>query len=122
MSHQLSEDQLSKLREEIRNTIREFTGTAAVAGYDTPFAFSSKDGKESNFVLASTLKEVGSAVKDITAKATDGDFPGGEIVRYSLKDKGVELAETNLSDDASKAVADAKQAILDGKVEVPEKP
>ncbi len=37
-----------------------------------------------------------------------------------MKDKGVELAETNLSEDASKAVADAKQAILDGKVEVPE--
>ena len=46
MSHQLSEEQLSKLKEEIRNTIREFTGTANVAGYDTPFAFSSKSEKE----------------------------------------------------------------------------
>lgn len=46
MSHQLSEDQLSKLREEIRQAIREFTGTAAVAGYNTPFAFSSKGGAE----------------------------------------------------------------------------
>ncbi len=84
--------------------------------------YTSKDGKESNFVLASTLKQVGAAVKDIATKATDGEFPGGEVVRYSLKDKGVELAETNLSDDAVKAVADAKKAILDGKVEVPEKP
>jgi hypothetical protein len=46
MSHQLSEEQLSKLKEAIRNQIREFTGTANVAGYDTPFAFSSKNGKE----------------------------------------------------------------------------
>ena len=84
--------------------------------------YTSKDGKESNFVLASTLKQVGAAVKDIATKAADGEFPGGEVVRYSLKDKGVELAETNLSDDAVKAVADAKKAILDGKVEVPEKP
>ncbi|RRD32439.1 BMP family ABC transporter substrate-binding protein [Streptococcus minor] len=85
-------------------------------------AYTSKDGKESNFVLASTLKQVGAAVKDISTKAADGEFPGGEVVRYSLKDKGVELAETSLSEDAAKAVADAKQAILDGKVEVPEKP
>ncbi|MGT2741698.1 BMP family lipoprotein [Streptococcus plurextorum] len=85
-------------------------------------AYTSKDGKESNFVLASTLKQVGAAVKDIATKAAEGKFPGGEIVRYTLKDKGVELAETNLSEDASKAVADAKAAILDGTVEVPEKP
>ncbi|HFI0707886.1 TPA: BMP family protein [Streptococcus suis] len=85
-------------------------------------AYTSKDGKESNFVLASTLKQVGTAVKDIATKAENGEFPGGEIVRYTLADKGVELAETNLSDDAAKAVADAKQAILDGKIEVPEKP
>ncbi|WP_153046617.1 BMP family ABC transporter substrate-binding protein, partial [Streptococcus suis] len=76
----------------------------------------------SNFVLASTLKQVGTSVKDIATKAAAGDFPGGQVLQFSLKDKGVELAETNLSEDASKAVADAKQAILDGKVEVPEKP
>lgn len=84
--------------------------------------YTSKDGKESNFVLASTLKEVGNSVKEIAEQAVKGEFPGGEVVRFSLKDKGVELAETNLSEEASKAVADAKQAILDGKVEVPEKP
>ncbi|MGT2754921.1 BMP family lipoprotein [Streptococcus ovis] len=84
--------------------------------------YTSKDGKKSNFVLASTLKEVGNSVKEISNNAAKGDFPGGEVVRFSLKDKGVELAETNLSEDAAKAVADAKQAIVDGKVEVPEKP
>ncbi|HGA1190975.1 TPA: BMP family protein [Streptococcus suis] len=84
--------------------------------------YTSKDGKSSNFVLASTLKQVGTSVKDIATKAAAGDFPGGQVLQFSLKDKGVELAETNLSEDASKAVADAKQAILDGKVEVPEKP
>jgi hypothetical protein len=39
MSHQLSEEQLSKLKETIRKRIREFTGTAAIAGYNTPHAF-----------------------------------------------------------------------------------
>ncbi len=44
MSHQLSEKQLFKLKETIRKRIREFTGTASIAGYDTPHAFG-KDTK-----------------------------------------------------------------------------
>ncbi len=84
--------------------------------------YTSKDGKKSNFVLASTLKQVGQSVKELAEKADKGEFPGGKLVRLSLKDKGVELAETNLSDDSKAAVKEAKQAIIDGKVEVPEKP
>lgn len=84
--------------------------------------YTSKDGKESNFVLASTLKEVGTSVKDIANKALAGEFPGGEVLQFTLADGGVDLAETNLSEDASTAVADAKQAILDSKVTVPETP
>lgn len=84
--------------------------------------FTSKDGKDSNFVLASTLKEVGTSVKDIANKALAGKFPGGEILQFTLADGGVDLAETNLSDEASEAVATAKKAILDGEVSVPEKP
>lgn len=85
-------------------------------------AYKSKDGKESNFVLASTLKQVGTSVKDIANQALKGEFPGGKVLQFKLADGGVELAETNLSSEASKAVADAKKAILDGKVTVPEKP
>ena len=84
--------------------------------------YTSKDGKDSNFVLASTLKEVGTSVKDIANKALAGEFPGGEILQFTLADGGVDLAETNLSDEASEAVATAKKAILDGEVSVPEKP
>ncbi|MBY5034591.1 BMP family protein [Streptococcus gallolyticus] len=84
--------------------------------------YTSKDGKKSNFVLASTLKQVGTSVKDIAAKAQKGEFDGGKTVRYTLKDKGVELAETNLSEEASKAVAAAKEDIVNGKVEIPETP
>ncbi|MTB63980.1 BMP family ABC transporter substrate-binding protein [Streptococcus sp. zg-86] len=84
--------------------------------------YTSKDGKESNFVLASTLKQVGTSVKDLANKALKGEFPGGEIITFSLADKGVDLAETNLSSEASEAVAAAKKDILDKKVEVPETP
>ena len=84
--------------------------------------YTSKDGKDSNFVLATTLKQVGTSVKDIANKALAGEFPGGEILQFTLADGGVDLAETNLSDEASEAVATAKKAILDGEVSVPEKP
>ena len=83
--------------------------------------YTSKDGKESNFVLVSTLKQVGTTVKDISNKAEKGEFPGGQVIVYSLKDKGVDLAVTNLSEEGKKAVEAAKAKILDGSVKVPEK-
>ena len=83
--------------------------------------YTSKDGKESNFVLVSTLKQVGTTVKDIANKAEKGEFPGGQVIVYSLKDKGVDLAVTGLSEEGKKAVEAAKAKILDGSVKVPEK-
>ena len=83
--------------------------------------YTSKDGKEANFVLASTLKQVGTTVQDIANKTEKGEFPGGQVIVYSLKDKGVDLAVTNLSEEGKKAVEDAKAKILDGSVKVPEK-
>ena len=83
--------------------------------------YTSKDGKESNFVLVSTLKQVGTTVKDIANKAEKGEFPGGQVIVYSLKDKGVDLAVTNLTEEAKKAVEEAKAKILDGSIKVPEK-
>ena len=83
--------------------------------------YTSKDGKESNFVLASTLKQVGTTVQDIANKTEKGEFPGGQVIVYSLKDKGVDLVTTNLSEEGKKAVEDAKSKILDGSIKVPEK-
>ncbi len=55
MSHQLSEEQLSKLKETIRKRIREFTGTANVAGYNTPHAF----GKDTKGDIKRKVKSTG---------------------------------------------------------------
>jgi hypothetical protein len=55
MSHQLSEEQLSKLKETIRKRIREFTSTANVAGYDTPHAF----GKDTKGDIKRKVKSAG---------------------------------------------------------------
>lgn len=83
--------------------------------------YKSKDGKDSNFVLASSVKEVGVAVKDIANKTKDGKFPGGQVLNYNLKNGGVSLAKDNLSDKTWKEVEVAKKNIIDGKVTVPEK-
>lgn len=83
--------------------------------------YTSKDGKESNFVLASTLKQVGATVKDLAAKAKDKKFPGGEHLTYGLKDGGVDLAPTNLDEQTKKDLEEIKKSIIEGKIEVPSK-
>lgn len=83
--------------------------------------YTSKDGKKSNFVLASTIKKVGKAVQLISTNAEKGKFAGGEITTYGLKDGGVDIATTNLSDDAIAAIKEAKEKIISGDVTVPEK-
>ncbi|KAF1301649.1 MULTISPECIES: BMP family lipoprotein [Enterococcus] len=89
---------------------------------DAEGKYKTADGKDDNFTLCSTLKGVGAAVQDISTRALEDKFPGGEHLIYGLKDGGVDLTEGYLSDDAKSAIETAKQEIIDGKVEVPEKP
>lgn len=83
--------------------------------------YTSKDGKKANFVLASSIKQVGKAVQLINKLVEDDKFPGGKTTVYGLKDGGVDLAATNLSDDAVKAIKEAKDKIIAGDIKVPEK-
>lgn len=84
--------------------------------------YKSKDGKESNFCLASTIKSVGVVVQDISTRALDDKFPGGKHLSFGLKDGGVEMTDGYLSDEAKTAVKDAKEQIIAGDVKVPETP
>ena len=81
-----------------------------------------KDGKEENFTLTSSIKGVGTAVKDVTEKAQKGEFPGGDVLVYGLKEGGVDLSKGHLDQKAIDAVEKARKEVIDGKVEVPEKP
>ncbi|MGT2957731.1 BMP family ABC transporter substrate-binding protein [Streptococcus bovimastitidis] len=83
--------------------------------------YTSKDGKKANFVLASSIKQVGKSVQLINKLVEEDKFPGGKTTVYGLKDGGVDLAATNLSDDAVKAIKEAKDKIIAGDVKVPEK-
>jgi basic membrane protein A len=81
-----------------------------------------KDGKDANFTLTSTLKGVDTVVKDLAQKSADGKFPGGEHTVYGLKEDGVGLTKGQLSEEAQKAVDEAKEKIISGDIKVPETP
>ncbi|MFU2164076.1 BMP family lipoprotein [Streptococcus pluranimalium] len=83
--------------------------------------YTSKDGKDSNFVLASTLKEVGKTLKLISTQAKDNKFPGGNITVYGLKDGGVDIATTNVDEETIKEIETAKEKIKSGDIKVPNK-
>ncbi|MEQ9764051.1 BMP family lipoprotein [Streptococcus jiangjianxini] len=83
--------------------------------------YTSKDGKESNFVLASTLKEVGKTVELISGQAKDNKFPGGDVTVYGLKDGGVDIATTNVDEATVKEINKAKEQIKSGEIKVPKK-
>lgn len=73
-----------------------------------------------NFMLTSTLKELGRAVENESNDAMNGEFHGGEHITSSLKDGGVGIVKTHLSDEVKAAVEEAEEKIISGEVEVPE--
>ena len=75
-----------------------------------------------NLTLTSTLKGVGAAVKDISNEAMAGNFTGGETVNYGLAEGGVDLTDGNLTDDVKEKVAEYKEKVISGDIEVPQKP
>lgn len=72
--------------------------------------------------LTSAMKRVDVAAYDYIDAKLKGTFPGGEIITLTLADGAVDLpAENpNLSEDTLSKVSEAKQAILDGTVVVPD--
>lgn len=83
--------------------------------------YTSKDGEKSNFVLASTLKEVGKTVELISTETQDDKFPGGKVTVYGLKDGGVDIATTNVDKETVKEIETAKEKIKSGDIKVPSK-
>ncbi|MGG6838257.1 UNVERIFIED_CONTAM: BMP family protein [Streptococcus canis] len=83
--------------------------------------YTSKDGKAANFVLTSSIKEVGQALAKVATKTAKGKFPGGQVTTFGLKEGGVTLTTNALSDETKAAIEAAKKAIIDGSITVPEK-
>lgn len=79
--------------------------------------YTSSDNKESNFVLTSTIKQVGTVVKDISNAQLKGDeFEGGKTKTYGIKDGGVDIVTSSLPSDIKEAVVKAKDQIKNGEL------
>lgn len=83
--------------------------------------FTSKDNKNSNFVLLSTLKNVGSVIQTISNQTLNNKFPAGKNLDYNLKNNGIGIAYDNANDNVVSAVEQAKGAILSGKIIISDK-
>ncbi|MBG9983629.1 BMP family ABC transporter substrate-binding protein [Aerococcaceae bacterium DSM 111022] len=79
------------------------------------------DGEERHLTLTSTLKEVGNGILTFIDQTNENGFEATHAV-YGLEDGGVDLTEGQLTDEVKEAVAEYRQQIIDGEIEVPETP
>lgn len=75
-----------------------------------------------NFMLTSTLKELGRAIENESNDAMNGNFHGGEHIISNLESGGVGIVEEGLPKDVKASVIDAKDKIIAGEIAVPEVP
>lgn len=78
-----------------------------------------------DITLTSMMKNVDQAVYDISQRAAEGDYPGGEVISLGLEDEAVGLAETsdiNVPQEILDLVEDYTQQIIAGEIEVPTQP
>ena len=88
---------------------------------DQALAYEGKD--EANYIISSAIKNVGESLYNAVEKAVDGTLPYGEYQILGIEDGVVALADNDIyqyvvSDDAKKAVEDAKEKLLSGEVKV----
>ena len=73
-----------------------------------------------NFILTSTLKELGRAAENEANDTMDENFHGGELIISDLQSGGVGIVKTQLTAEITEAVEKAEQAIIAGEIKVPE--
>lgn len=73
-----------------------------------------------NFILTSTLKELGRAAENEANDTMDENFHGGELILSDLQSGGVGIVKTQLTIEITEAVERAEQAIITGEIKVPE--
>ena len=78
-------------------------------------------------ILTSVVKRVDNAVFQTIQEASEGAFPGGEVVEFGLDDKGISLApfgrfDGDVPQEVKDQVDEAQQGIIDGDIKVPDTP
>jgi len=78
-------------------------------------------GTDLNVTLTSMIKRVDIAVKDLATKTMEGNFPGGETIRYGLEEEAIAVATTgdHLSEETLSVIEEWTAKIKSGEVEVP---
>lgn len=85
--------------------------------------YTSKDGKKQTSTLASSITSVGAGVKNVADEYNKTkQFPGGKTIAYGLKENGVFLTESELSNSEKEAVQKAKAEIINNQIKVPNHP
>jgi basic membrane protein A and related proteins len=92
-----------------------------VIGVDSD-QFAEGETANGNVTLTSMIKNLQTAVMDISTKAKEGNFPAGEVITYGLKENGVYLSENGgMSDEVKAKVKEYTEKIASGEIVVPEK-
>ena len=67
------------------------------------------------------VKRVDVAVKDLATRTMNGDFPGGETIRYGLDEEAIAVATTgdNMSEETVQAIEEWTAKIKAGEVKIP---
>jgi basic membrane protein A len=81
----------------------------------------------SDVILASMVKRVDTAVYTAIEETVDGEFTGGDVTTLGLEANGVEAVYgdelgSEIPSEITDEVADARQRIIDGDIEVPRDP
>lgn len=94
-----------------------------VIGVDADQYEEGKVDDTTNVTLTSMLKGVNTAVIEISNKAKNGEFPGGETLTYGLAEDGVKLADSRgaIPEDVQAVIDEYKEKIVSGEIVVPEK-
>ncbi len=93
-----------------------------VVGVDRDQTEEGKVSEDRNVTLISTLKGVGTAVKNLSNDAVKGEFNGGKKLYLGVKEDGVGVTEGQVSDEAKAKIKEFKEKIISGEQEVPVKP
>lgn len=79
------------------------------------------DGEERHLTLTSTLKEVGTAIRNFIEQTQAEGFKAGDQ-EFGLEDGGVGLTDGQLSDEVIEKVQEYTEQIIAGDIEIPEAP
>lgn len=76
--------------------------------------------EDGNFILTSTLKELGRAAENEANDAMNGEFHGGQHIISDLKVGGVGIVKRDLPEEILEVIEEAEDKIISGEIEVPE--